>query len=202
MTKSRKPRTPSQKKCLAIGCGATFSGANGQKYCEPCRPVQHALKERAKAEKKANDLPEVKTARYLRYKPGMLARAVERYNTEPEFREKQSRKNIRRKEKTHGAEEGTYERLLLEQNGLCANCGRLQKTPGKRLNIDHCHATDTIRGLLCDSCNKGLGHFHDSVWLLVDAARYVNRDPAVEHALRDVIHYLMLASLNAIAPRS
>jgi len=64
-----------------------------------------------------------------------------------------------------------YERLLNEQNGKCAICG---KTPDKkRLAVDHSHVTQKIRGLLCVNCNTGLGCFHDSQHLLISAINYI-----------------------------
>ena len=45
-------------------------------------------------------------------------------------------------------------RLLARQGGVCAIC---QRQPPKRLCIDHCHATAKVRGLLCRTCNFGLG---------------------------------------------
>jgi hypothetical protein len=42
------------------------------------------------------------------------------------------------------------------QNGLCAIC--LKILPSKR-NLDHCHATGMIRGVLCNSCNVMLGWY-------------------------------------------
>jgi len=44
-----------------------------------------------------------------------------------------------------------YKELLKIQGGVCALCGRAAKD-GK-LNIDHCHKTHLIRGLLCGRCN-------------------------------------------------
>lgn len=43
-----------------------------------------------------------------------------------------------------------YEQLMHE--GKCAICGNTE-----RLRIDHCHVSERVRGVLCDSCNKGLG---------------------------------------------
>ena len=47
-----------------------------------------------------------------------------------------------------------YAWMLKAQNGKCALCGR----PPKRLalNVDHCHKTLRVRGLLCFLCNKYL----------------------------------------------
>lgn len=51
-----------------------------------------------------------------------------------------------------------YERMLTEQEGQCACCGRI---PDK-LVIDHDHATGEVRGLLCYACNTGIGLLRDS----------------------------------------
>lgn len=39
--------------------------------------------------------------------------------------------------------------------------------------IDHNHETGNIRGLLCNSCNKALGLFNDSVLLLRSALTWI-----------------------------
>ena len=53
----------------------------------------------------------------------------------------------------------------------CRICGSTEK-----LRWDHCHATNTYRGRLCDGCNKGLGFFQDSPERLMNAARYLKPD--------------------------
>lgn len=65
-----------------------------------------------------------------------------------------------------------YEYLLECQSGVCAIC---KDTCSTRLNlsIDHDHETGEVRGLLCTSCNLGLGKFQDSVNLLTSAASYL-----------------------------
>lgn len=53
----------------------------------------------------------------------------------------------------------------------CGICG----TTDGRLHVDHCHTTGQVRGLLCRTCNIGLGHFKDSPELLGLAAAYLNQ---------------------------
>lgn len=43
----------------------------------------------------------------------------------------------------------------------------------KDKNIDHCHNTDDIRGLLCGSCNKMLGYSKDDRKILMGAIKYL-----------------------------
>ena len=50
----------------------------------------------------------------------------------------------------------------------CVICGSEEK-----LVVDHDHKTGQIRGLLCNHCNRGLGHFRDDPMLLEFAAHYL-----------------------------
>ena len=65
-----------------------------------------------------------------------------------------------------------YDSLVQKQNGVCAIC----KEPERRhphLLVDHNHETGKVRGLLCDNCNKGLGHFKDNLGKLLKAVGYL-----------------------------
>lgn len=82
-----------------------------------------------------------------------------------------------------GLEETVCRELLERQEGRCAICGRppgagAKPGTGKRLCVDHCHETKKVRGLLCDSCNLGLGKFQDSPDLLRKAALYLENSLA------------------------
>jgi hypothetical protein len=68
---------------------------------------------------------------------------------------------------------GGYEAVLAEQGGGCAICGRRAKAGGRRLNIDHDHVTGAVRGVLCASCNRGIGWFRDVPVCLETAAVYL-----------------------------
>lgn len=71
----------------------------------------------------------------------------------------------------YGIMEFDYEVLATKQGNKCAICGI---TPtNKRLDLDHCHETKQIRGLLCNNCNRGLGHFKDDMELLRKARKYL-----------------------------
>lgn len=65
-----------------------------------------------------------------------------------------------------------YNDLFDRQRGVCAICDEFSK---RRLSVDHCHATNRNRGLLCDNCNLGLGKFRDNPFLLRRAAKYIEQ---------------------------
>jgi hypothetical protein len=80
---------------------------------------------------------------------------------------------------------GGYQAQLAKQGGGCAICGKPPKPGGRRLNIDHAHATGEVRGLLCARCNRGLGWFADSPHLLFAAAAYLRYGWAAAAAYRE-----------------
>jgi hypothetical protein len=62
--------------------------------------------------------------------------------------------------------------MVNAQNNCCAIC----KEPfisTKNTHLDHCHDTGKIRGILCASCNHGIGKFKDSPKLLQRAVHYI-----------------------------
>ncbi len=67
-----------------------------------------------------------------------------------------------------------YAEMLAGQGGKCAICKGNQRGNGTRnFAIDHDHKTGAVRGLLCDRCNVGLGHFVDNRALLLEGADYL-----------------------------
>ncbi len=58
-----------------------------------------------------------------------------------------------------------FEELLNKQLGLCALCDNLLKQGGStNLNVDHCHVTGKVRGLVCHKCNMMLGFVDKGEW--------------------------------------
>lgn len=72
----------------------------------------------------------------------------------------------------YGITSEVYSMMFSEQGGLCKICS----TPSSRsLNVDHCHATGLVRGLLCNSCNRMLGHAFDVPEILKIGAAYLEK---------------------------
>ena len=77
----------------------------------------------------------------------------------------------------YGISSEDFDKLLTEQNHCCAICGTSE--PGGRydtFNVDHCHETGKVRGLLCKSCNIALGEFKDDIDMLKKAVVYLEKD--------------------------
>jgi Autographiviridae endonuclease VII len=70
----------------------------------------------------------------------------------------------------YGISSADYDALLAKQDGVCAICG---KPSEETLCVDHCHATGTIRGLLCRKCNTGLGCYEDDPATMITSLAYL-----------------------------
>lgn len=64
----------------------------------------------------------------------------------------------------YGISSADYDRMLEEQDGVCAVCGGNATTHNhtEGLVVDHCHETGKVRGLLCDWCNRAEGLLRSS----------------------------------------
>ena len=73
-----------------------------------------------------------------------------------------------------------YFKLLEKQKGKCAICEREETHLGRSgqvvpLAVDHCHKCDTIRGLLCQSCNTAIGKCGDDIAIIQSAIEYLKK---------------------------
>lgn len=62
-----------------------------------------------------------------------------------------------------------YEEIVVQQNNNCAIC-RQQLV---NTNVDHCHKTNKVRGVLCTKCNTGIGKLGDDFFGCLRAAMYL-----------------------------
>jgi hypothetical protein len=83
-------------------------------------------------------------------------------------------------EKRYDVDLGWYKEQLDKQFGKCAICGSSEPGGRKsRFSIDHDHITKKARGLLCNKCNWGIGHFDDSIEKLDNAISYLKSNKEI-----------------------
>lgn len=88
-----------------------------------------------------------------------------------QMRAQQARADLR---VNHGITLAQYDEILSAQGGGCAICGAAKPSKHReRLYIDHNHETGVIRGLLCDNCNRGIGHLGEDIERLLKAVEYL-----------------------------
>jgi len=93
--------------------------------------------------------------------------------TKPDYDKQWQANNPERKlainrKSRYGLEQEQYEQMFLNQNGKCAICRE-----NVVRDVDHCHATGKIRGLLCQTCNLMIGYSKDNPEVLRLGAEYL-----------------------------
>jgi hypothetical protein len=73
-----------------------------------------------------------------------------------------------------------YDRMLFEQDGVCAICRQPETRRGsggdlRRLSVDHDHRTGAVRQLLCGRCTSVTWAVEESPGLLDAVRRYLER---------------------------
>lgn len=64
-------------------------------------------------------------------------------------------------------------RLQEDSRGVCEICNRF--VGAEKLHVDHCHDSQKVRGLICGSCNRGLGLFDENIATLFRAIQYLEK---------------------------
>jgi hypothetical protein len=140
------------RECGESHTGYTRGGGGGRfLYCPTCKPIATARNKAAK-----NDARRLSTA-----------------GSPEAVKAKNRRSNLRR----YGLTADQYDAMLEKQNGVCLLCADPPKGEGhgasSRLHVDHDHETGKVRALLCNNCNRAIGHFRDDPELMQRASLYV-----------------------------
>lgn len=76
----------------------------------------------------------------------------------------------------YGISHSERDAMIQKQRNRCASC---EETIGKEIprtvNIDHCHKSGTVRGILCSACNTSLGLMKDDPIRIRKLAMYAER---------------------------
>ena len=148
-----------------VKCGSTERNKWG--HCMVCDRRRSSMRYHSLSEegKRANNQKS-----YQSDKAGRCAQTKAWAESNPDKREEIMERSRLKK---YGLTIDQYKSILVRQDGKCAICG---DTLGCRVHIDHDHVTGLVRGILCQSCNVGLGHFRDNSMILREAASYLEVD--------------------------
>ena len=82
-------------------------------------------------------------------------------------------------QKAYGISLNDFIKMLEDQGYRCGICAtHLAEANPKNVHIDHCHDSGVIRGVLCNSCNMGIGMLKDNVTVLKQAIVYLEKHSA------------------------
>lgn len=142
-----------------------------EKHCPRCdttKPIAE-FKKRYTGTPKAYCIPceqEYNRVRQKRY-----------WNSTPHLHAKRAKQNHKTSLKLkYGMSVDQYWEMYESQNGCCAICKSNESgSRHKLLSVDHDHDTGVVRGLLCNTCNRGIGLLKDSPEVLSSAIEYLTR---------------------------
>jgi hypothetical protein len=93
-------------------------------------------------------------------------------STPKTFCSKRCRNRAKSRDYQWGLSPEAWREMLASQDHKCKICINPLGEAQER-HIDHCHETQQMRGVLCNTCNVGLGMFQDSSDLLRAALAYL-----------------------------
>ena len=76
--------------------------------------------------------------------------------------------------RNYGITEDQWQTMFDNQSGRCLICEKHQSELKQTLNVDHCHETGKVRGLLCGPCNQALGLMKEDKDSVLNMGRYIH----------------------------
>jgi len=166
------------KRCKHCGIEKPLDDFYGdRKARDGRRPECKACNLAARRAKYAAD-PRPYIERVLKWQADNRERYLERqrsYIGTPQKKLSNRKSHLKRK---YGLTPEAFDALLASQGGGCAICGTADAD-----NVDHDHATGAVRGILCFSCNVGIGHLADED-RLTGALAYLDHDDELAELAR------------------
>ncbi len=130
--------------------------ADGYRWCPDCR----------------DELPENEFARNASSSSGFSSYCKPHHNQRGrESKERMGGSRRYHLTRRYGISAAEVDDLIARQAGLCPICIR---PLGARPHVDHDHVTGEVRGVLCFTCNGGLGNYSDEADRLRRAADYLD----------------------------
>lgn len=136
------------------------------------------------------------TGRYRKKRAKRLLTAAEepiRFHPGPPERPVKGAVRLSGPFRTYSMTINTIVELHRSQNGRCAICLDDIETLGRSRAVDHDHKTGKVRGMLCKSCNVGLGCFRDDPKRLLAAMVYLGhldkKFLPIEHVLNSMVRH-------------
>lgn len=148
--------------------------------CQEAKPVSEFYKDASKPDELEYRCKECCSKYckqyYQKNRKQIQKRARQWQRENPGVRAKIHRENqLKRK---YGLTPEDYDQMLADQNGCCAICGGRQSKSNRRLAVDHDKETKRVRGLLCVSCNRGIGYLQHNTDILRNAVAYLEETRA------------------------
>ena len=75
--------------------------------------------------------------------------------------------------KKYGITLEQYKKMYDNQSGKCKICDIPSEQLTTPLNVDHCHTTQIVRGLLCGRCNSALGKLKENKKTIENLINYL-----------------------------
>ena len=96
---------------------------------------------------------------------------AEQYKNNPNFHRDRNFKD------RYGISLQERDQLAVDQDHRCKICLTHESNVSRSvLFVDHCHTSGEVRGLLCDGCNKGIGHLKDNPTAIKAALAYITNN--------------------------
>jgi len=96
----------------------------------------------------------------------------------PEFRERREKSQRKARAKKYGLTLKELDSLETRSGGVCEICDNppnMAGTSSNALNVDHCHKSGKVRGMLCSRCNLTIGVVGEDPSVLESMIAYLRR---------------------------